>query len=388
MAQENDSIVSSIHNRIEAMPYYSYGKGIGIISPDSLYQMNIRFRMQNRVSLIDEGEETDVEAMVRSLRLRFDGFVGDPKYHYAIQLSFSPEDVGEIHDDSDLNIIRDAMFFYVPDEHWQIGFGQTKLPGNRQRINSSGALQLTDRSINNSRFNIDRDFGLQIYYLGRVDEGFVYNIKTAVSTGEGRNWLRDFDDGLAYTGRLELFPLGSFSKNGAFFEGDVARETIPKVMLSGSYQFNNNALRANGQRGDMLFEPKNIHTVLADAIAKYQGWALMLAYMQKNADDPLTFNPENPEQIRYVFNGKGYDAQMSYLFLNNYELIGRFSRTIPDDEIFSLSPKQNQMSVGVTKYIWEHAFKLQAELTKNQYEFFDGTEDDDWYVRFQVEIGI
>ena len=389
IAQENDTLkLRSYDNRLDAMPYYSYGKGIGITSPDSLYQMNIRFRMQNRLSFLNSEDETDVEAMVRRLRLRFDGYVGDPRFQYAIQLSFSPEDVGEIHDNTDLNIIRDAMFFYVPNKHWQIGFGQTKLPGNRQRINSSGALQLTDRSINNSKFNIDRDFGVQVYYLGRKNESFDYNLKTAISTGEGRNWLRDYDDGLAYTARIELFPLGQFTKNGSFFEGDLARESSPKLMLSGSYQFNHNALRTAGQRGDQLFTPRDIHSLFVDAITKYDGWALMLAYMNKKADDPITYNPEDLTQKRYVYNGQGYDAQLSYLFRNNYEIIGRFSHQKPSDEIFALTPQQNQFSLGLTKYIWEHAFKLQAEVTKNQYEFYDGSEDDDWFVRFQVEIGI
>jgi hypothetical protein len=43
-------------------------------------------------------------------------------------------------------------------------FGQTKLPGNNQRVVSSGSLEFTDRTINNSRFNIDRDFGLFLDY--------------------------------------------------------------------------------------------------------------------------------------------------------------------------------------------------------------------------------
>jgi hypothetical protein len=45
------------------------------------------------------------------------------------------------------------------------GFGQTKLPGNNQRVVSSGSLEFTDRTINNSRFNIDRDFGLFLIIL-------------------------------------------------------------------------------------------------------------------------------------------------------------------------------------------------------------------------------
>jgi phosphate-selective porin OprO/OprP len=38
--------------RLSALPYYSFGKGHGITSPDSIFQFNIRFRMQNRVSYI------------------------------------------------------------------------------------------------------------------------------------------------------------------------------------------------------------------------------------------------------------------------------------------------------------------------------------------------
>ena len=39
--------------KIAALPYYSYGKGLGMTSADSLFQLNIRFRMQNRVTYYD-----------------------------------------------------------------------------------------------------------------------------------------------------------------------------------------------------------------------------------------------------------------------------------------------------------------------------------------------
>jgi hypothetical protein len=53
-----------------------------------------------------------------------------------------------------------------------------------------------------------------------------------------------------------------------------------------------------------------------------------------------------------------------------------------------LAPNTNQYSVGVTKYIWEHAFKAQLEATLDDVSYFDGTSKKNWYVRFQVEIGI
>ncbi|MBP6558578.1 MAG: porin, partial [Flavobacterium sp.] len=93
--------------KLSALPYYSFGKGIGITSPDSLFQMNIRFRMQNRVSYIEnDGENGAYDGQVRRLRLRFDGYVGNPKFLYAVQLSFAPGDVGEVKDGENINIIR------------------------------------------------------------------------------------------------------------------------------------------------------------------------------------------------------------------------------------------------------------------------------------------
>ena len=188
LSQNKKDSISNNDLKLAALPYYNYGKGLGITSPDSLFQLNIRFRMQNRVSYIQaDGEDNRYEAQIRRLRLRFDGYVGNPNFLYVIQLSFAPGDVGVIEEGDNINIIRDAAVIYRPNKNWSFIFGQTKLPGNRQRVNSSGALQLTDRTINNARFNIDRDFGFQAYYINEKKNQFSYNIKTAISTGEGRN---------------------------------------------------------------------------------------------------------------------------------------------------------------------------------------------------------
>ena len=258
----------------------------------------------------------------------------------------------------------------------------------RQRINSSGALQLTDRTINNARFNIDRDFGLQVYYLNEYEEKFSYNLKTAISTGEGRNWTREPDNGLAFTGKLELYPLGAFKNNGTLFEGDLKREKSPKVMVSGVYHFNEKARRTQGTLGNDLFEQKDLTSLFFDTVFKLDGWAFQGAYMNRMADNPITINPDDLEDLRYAYVGQGFDAQLSYLFINNYDLIGRFSYQAPHHAIEAFTPQTNQYSLGVTKYIWEHALKLQAEVTKTDLNYFDNSSVENWYVRFQVEIGI
>lgn len=378
--------------KLASLPYYSYGKGLGMTSADSIFQLNIRFRMQNRVTVFgNEGEDTKYDAHIRRLRLRLDGYVGNPKLLYVIQLSFAPGDVGAIEEGKNLNIIRDAAILYQPNKNWSFTFGQTKLPGNRQRINSSGALQLTDRSINNAKFNIDRDFGVQAYYLNEHKEDFSYNIKTAMSSGQGRNWTGKETDSYALTGRVELLPFGTFSKNGAYFEGDLARESSLKTMLSATYYHNNKARQSQGQLGDQLFQEKSFDGLLLDVIAKYNGWAGMIAYMNRMSDDPIAYqNPNDTNSdFNYVYTGRGMDYQLSYVFPSNYEIIGRFSNQRMNDKLFEKNlPNTNQYSIGVTKYLWEHTFKVQSELTFDELQFQNGATKNNWYFRLQFEIGI
>ncbi|MFV8361342.1 porin [Flavobacterium sp. LS1P3] len=376
--------------KLSALPYYSFGKGIGITSPDSLYQLNIRFRMQNRVTYSENGSEDGVyDGQIRRLRLRFDGYVGSPKFLYAVQLSFAPGDVGEIQEGENINIIRDAVVFYRPNKNWNISFGQTKLPGNRQRVNSSGGLQLTDRSINNARFTIDRDFGFQVHNMNEFKDKFSYNLKTAVSTGEGRNITGNADAGVAVTGKVELLPFGAFSRDGTYFEGDIVREKKPKLMLSGAFQQNNHAKRTQGQLGNDLFEARTMKSVMLDAMLKYNGWAAMSSYMSRTtSSNAITVNPDDILQSNYAYVGNGFDHQLSYNFPSNYEIIGRYSTQKVGEDIRTLAPNSKQYTVGLTKYIWEHTFKLQSELTFDTLNYFDGSTKNNWYLRFQVEIGI
>lgn len=376
--------------KLSALPYYSFGKGVGLTSPDSLFQFNIRFRMQNRVSYIEnDGEKPGYDGQIRRLRLRFDGYVINPKFLYAIQLSFAPGDVGEIHEGENINIIRDAVFFYRPNKNWNISFGQTKLPGNRQRVNSSGGLQLTDRTINNAKFTIDRDFGFQIHNMNEFRDKFSYNFKAAFTTGEGRNSTEKADDGIAATGKIELMPFGAFTKDGTYFEGDVVREKKPKLLISGAFQQNNHARRTQGQLGNDLFEKRTMKSVLLDGMFKYNGWAAMISYMSRSTtENAVTFNPDDATETSYVFVGNGFDYQASYITKSNYEFIARYSIQNVAKDIQTLAPNTREISFGVTKYIWEHAFKLQAEINFDKLEYFNGTTKNNWYARLQVEIGI
>jgi hypothetical protein len=384
------------------VPYFTYGKGLGIMAPDSLFLLNIRFRMQNRVGMetlsASDWNPDVIEARVRRLRLRFDGYVYSPKLTYVIQLSFSRGDI-DFEDSGFPNIIRDAMVIYNFNKHFALGIGQTKLPGNRQRVNSSGDLQLPDRSIVNTEFNIDRDFGIQLYYRNDI-KGFNYVLRGAVSSGDGRNFnnagtssTTSSDiavNGLCFTGRIELLPFGEFTNNGDYFEGDLAREPKPKVSFGGGFSNNENAKRSGGQLGKYLFESRDIETTMFDLLYKHNGWAFAGEFLRRYTRDPITVNPVNVTEEQHVYAGHGQNYQGSYLFRNNYEIVTRYSAVVPDYNIQQIEPKLEQYTLGATKYLRGHRVKLQTEFTYAKDTWLRGVaEDRDYFImRFQVELGI
>jgi hypothetical protein len=364
------------------VPYFTYGKGLGITAPDSLFYINIRFRMQNRVAFQTESDDdlsiSQVEARVRRLRLRFDGFVYSPKISYLIQLSFSRGDM-DYEALNFPNLIRDAYIQYAFNKKFSIGFGQTKLPGNRQRINSSGDLQFVDRSIVNAAFNIDRDFGLQFQYKTNFLVG-----RGAISSGEGRN-INASDAGLAYTGRLEVLPFGAFTNGGDYFEGDLAREKKPKVSLAFAYSHNEDATRTGGQLGTVLYAPTDIKTTIVDFLYKFNGWSFATEYIQRTSPSPITTNSEGG--VRFVYTGYGQNYQGGYNFKNNVEIVGRYSTVTPNGEIEGFENKKDQFMLGVNKYIKGHRVKIQNDVTLDRTHNTNAI-DARWIYRFQIELGI
>lgn len=365
-------------------PYFDFSKGVGMTAPDSIFSVNMRFRMQNRVAFTTYSE-TDlgikqVEALVRRVRLRFGGFVYSPKLTYNLQLSFTRGDMDW--DNTQFpNVVRDAYLQYQLTKKFSIGFGQTKLPGNRQRVISSGEQQLVDRSIVNAVFNIDRDFGVQFNYrLNHIA------LRGAISSGEGRNIAKS-DNGLAYTGRIEFLPMGAFTNGGDYFEGDLMREKKPKLSIGFVYSHNHHAMRTAGQLGSPLYEQSNIGSFMVDALYKHAGWAFSAEYHDRTATNPIT-DDGNGNQ-RYVYVGTGQNYQLSYLFIKNWEVIGRYSTITPAKILEANENIRNQYTIGLTKYLHGHRVKIQNDLSFDEAHAIGSTlSTKSWTYRFQVELGI
>ena len=364
--------------------------GIVFNTSDTSLSVIMRFRMQNQISYNTVSENdlsaASSELAVRRLRLRFGGLLYK-KLSFNIQLSFARKDWDA--EDSDIpNIIRDAMVFWNFSPDFQVGIGQTKLPGNRQRVISSGDVQFADRSIVNSKFTLDRDFGVQALYSKLVSDVGI-NLRGAVSSGDGRYAPQMDGANFAYTGRVEILPFGRFKNGGDYFEGDLIREKSPKLSIGGSYSHNEKSTRSRGQLGKELKNPVSQDLILADAIFKYNGFAFYTEYSQRNCDEPTLDLADGLNT--YVFAGYGYLLQASYFLEEHLELAGRMATVVPDKRIEALKGAEfNRHITGcLTYYISNHRAKAQFEVTHNTLENLStDISKSNWIGRFNVEVGI
>lgn len=373
-------------------------KGIEFVSKDSIFSMRFQFRMQNRAAFLTRSEDdlsaASYEFRVRRLRLKLEGFVYNPKVTYKIQLALSRGDMDwdmtqSSSVNTSVNIVRDAVVYYEPIHDLKFGFGQTKLPGNRQRVVSSGDQQFSDRSIVNATFNMDRDFG----FFGNYKKNY-FALAAALTSGEGRNSTQS-NSGLSYTGRVELTPFGSFTGKNDYVEGDLEREAKPKLSFGASYNFNDDAVRTGGQLGRDLYSTTDLKTVSLDMLFKYRGFAVYSEFMQRDASNVITFSPDT-SALQTVYAGTGFLTQVSYLMPSNWEVALRYAeitpyRSVYDNSVFtSVNLKGNQeFMLGVTKYLNGHRFKIQGNLLYQlTTDYKKDTQSGRYGAVFQMEVGI
>ncbi|MBR9860422.1 FmdC precursor [bacterium] len=356
-------------------------KGISFYAKDTSAFMQFNARIQSQASYSDNfnGENPESNMLIRRMRLKFKGFVVDPRYEYKLELAMSNRDMGNRRDEAQVNnspkLVLDAVFKYNFAPRHSIWFGQTKLPGNRERVISSQALQFVDRSAVNAFFNIDRDFGFWYWYKNK-DFVVPYTASLALTRGEGRNITIDNVGGFSYTGRFEIYPFGQFNSKGDYFSADLEREQSPKLAIGTSYCMNINTDRSAGQLGNFVSDStgpiyRDLNTLFIDAVFKYKGLSIQTEYAKRILSSP------HPE----FRSGDGFVIQSGYLFFRNYELALRYT----DIELTNSGDTDDytEYTLGISNYILDHKLKWQCD-----YSIVDGFSDRSQRFRFQVEIGI
>jgi len=363
----------------------SFGKGlINFVAKDSSFSVKFapRFQVRSISSWDHDGNQygsPEHNFIVRRARLKFDGFAYSPKLKYKIELGLSNRDISGANqfNRNTPRYILDAVLMWNFADNWELWAGQTKLPGNVERVVSSANLQLIDRSLLNSRFNIDRDLGIQLRHKSNLGGDFLMREKFAISQGEGRNVTEGNEGGLQYTARLEFLPFGTFKSKGDYSQSDLKREEKPKLMMGFTYNFNQNAVRERGFAGDYMIRTDGTiyetdqTTIFADAMFKYNGFSFMGEYAKRSADEAIATEADGTTPTGdIVLTGNALNLQAGYLFKSNYEIAARFTTVDYESETGALPSEQ--YTFGVNKFVVGHKLKVQSDIS---YTAVDGNDD-------------
>ena len=356
----------------------SFGKGFyNVVAADSSYSMNLAARIQSLyIGEWDVNDEDGIhnsssQFLIRRARLKFGGFVLNPKVKYKIELGLTNKDQGKVASDNNMapKMILDAVVKWNFYKNFTLWAGQTKLPGNRERVISSANLQLVDRSLVNKVFNIDRDMGIQLRHYFTLGKNFTVVESLAMSQGEGRNLVQDNLGGYQWTARVEVYPFGKFKGKGDYVGGAVKRQQTPKLAIGATYDINNNAVKDRSNMGSYMliddglgYYETNINSIFIDAMFKYQGFSFMAEYANRQADNPIAVNSDGSETGDVVDVGDGLNLVSGYLFDNDVELTGRYTTISLDKEITG-SDLQSQYTFGLSKYFKGHKLKVQTDVS-------------------------
>ncbi|MEO9482316.1 MAG: porin [Ekhidna sp.] len=361
----------------------SWGKRLSLVAKDSTFALKLGFRFQ---TLYDGRYNLDTDKyedalLVRRTRLKFDGWAIDPSIVYKLELAVSNRDQRSGHADefgNTANIVLDAVVKWKFADNWQVWWGQTKLPGNRERVISSQNLQFVDRSLVNSRFNLDRDVGIQLRHKSSSDK---FRQMLAISMGQGRNVIdRNPGGGHQITGRVEFLPMGSFTGKGDYFGSDLKRESSPKLSIGITGDLNLNASRSRGNLGGFLVDAggeyigSDLKSFIADMMFKYNGISAMSEFVKRSVDD----------QTGIYGTGTGFVFQAGYLFESNWEIAGRFTN-IDADATQTVFADQKEYTLGLSRYVSGHDLKFQSDIS---YQTFPGQATEYLIFRFQTEIAL
>jgi hypothetical protein len=351
------------------------GKGLAFKSEDERFGLKIRLRAQ-MLGSIEHNEDaprpTELSFQIRRARLQFLGNFFGKHNKLKFELAIAPRDIGLDRGDGTISRspLLDWYFEFDRFKSATLRIGQSKIPFSRQRVISSGNLQLVDRSIANREFTLDRDVGVELRSKDFLGLGWL-RYYAGIYTGEGHSSFEFNDLGFNYLGRVEFLPMGQFKD---YDESDHNRLKKARMSIGLSYAFVDQAKRSRNTTGSRPEDggTYDYHNAEADIMFKLYGWSLFAEgfyrtgtrnpgpVMDENGD-PILNDDGDPISVTDAANGFGYMAQTGFLVpKTKLELAARFAQVhgLGDDTALS---RKDEVGGGLSYYFARHPFKLQAD---------------------------
>ncbi|MBK8481912.1 MAG: hypothetical protein IPL40_12145 [Proteobacteria bacterium] len=378
-------------------------QGLTLATADGRVSLTVRGRLQARYEADlphAAGASASQIVQLRRVRLVLQGHAWSSHLRYYFQLGLAPRDQlgGLTADDGSIrrNPLRDANLEFDRWRDLTVRVGQMKVPFSRERVQSSSALNLVDRSAANEEFNLDRDLGLQLTSRDLGGRGWLgYSI--GIFAGHGRNAYQPQGFGMLYVARLEARPLGSFDD---YLGADLAREPRPRLGLGLAYAFQDQAVADRGVFGERFADggTSDFHHATADLVLKWRGLALQGALHWRHATQRRgggTLDEAGaPLALVAGRSGIGAFAQLGWLPLPwlDLELVARYALLRdPYHRGVSSLPQRDEATLGASYYFAKHDLKLQLDYARSfddtiARRYWDALSDGTDRLRLQLQL--
>jgi len=265
-------------------------------------------------------------------RLGVSGHIYSPKMGYKVRLEMagSPN-------------LTNVELNWQPLEMMRITVGQTKVPDSYQSLQSTGKLQLDDRSAATNSFASGYDQGALITFTqlgGKLFE------QIGAFNGAKRNFPND-NMALQYILRVGTRPLGAMPKT----ESDPGRTTSPRVHLATSLSYQKSP--TGDVDGDSVGDDKHVLQAGAEAAFAWQGFTAAADFHYRFEDHGEALKDSCP--VHYEESGRscsrfqkfwGIYGQVGYFVWRDLQLAGRYSYTQVFENRFHDSAQTFEPSFG------------------------------------------
>lgn len=367
-------------NKVHGKADFRLGNGLDIQLNDGDYSFNIGGFIQSDMQYIKpDGAKAENRFGIKYGFFSLGGNAAKEKVSFLLQLDFANN-----------SPLMDAWIAYQPLDFLKISAGQKQtFTNNREMTLFESNLSMNDRSLlSRTLSNTGREFGLFVeseFLIGNIG----IQPQIAVTSGDGRNSFGsssiDVDfGGLKYGGRLDICPLGLFTKGNDKIGADIAHEELPKIKIGAAGSYNTGVSNKIGEGHGDFFLYKNDGTtklpdyrkVYADVMFKYQGFSLLAEYANSTATRLKGLRPVKdvdlelvPGQISsYLYLGDSYNIQLGYALKNGFALDARYTKVKPEfDNAISSMKETNEYDVTVSKYFIDNRVKIQGGVSYLDY---------------------
>ena len=355
------------HNKIKVKT--KKGTGLTFQTADKNYKLRMRLRGQFLANYIDPdgGDNEGLGFRVRRLRATWDGNAFTPWMKYKIEYDLSRN--GELKDIK-LSFAKNKTFVPV--------VGQYKVPFNKERLNSSSALQLVGRSIITDYFEYGRDIGGGL--SGLLADGMLrYDL--GLFQGQGPNVKNDKDNtGVLWAGRVQAAILGRGAKkireNFAKKPTLIVGAAVAGIDVEEGSKDSNIGIHEDERD---LSTGGKIISFTADVNYRDPRFNLIGEYIGRWADPD-----ETGIETAYDY---GFRVQGGYFLIpKKVELASRYARVTLDDDAGNGLDNVWTFTQGLNYYLsGNHKWKVQLDYTFRREEEIGGAESDESMVRAQVQ---